>query len=195
MLELSVYRSLWLWARGRRLGVEPGVAAFSYAGINSVAVWAFIGVAAVELPLFHFLIPWDWARVTLVILGVWTLVWFVGYAGSLRVYPHLVSAKGLRIRQGARVDVFIPWTDVESIRRNTRNYTSGAKVQVEHADSGDVLAVTTSNQTNVDVVLSKPIMVPIRQATGAHIREVRFIVDDPGALCSEALMRLRDVTR
>jgi hypothetical protein len=122
-------------------------------------------------------------------------VWIVGCAGSLRVYPHLVSAKGLRIRQGARVDVFVPWTDVASIRRNTRNYLSGAKVQVEHSDSGDGLVVTTSNQTNVDVVLSNRIMVPIRQATGAHIRDVRFIVDDPGAPFSEALLRLRDVTR
>jgi hypothetical protein len=149
----------------------------------------------VDLPLFHFLVPWDWACVTLVILDAWTLVWIVGCAGSLRVYPHLVSAKGLRIRQGARVDVFVPWTDVASIRRNTRNYLSGAKVQVEHSDSGDGLVVTTSNQTNVDVVLSNRIMVPIRQATGAHIRDVRFIVDDPGAPFSEALLRLRDVTR
>lgn len=188
--ELAMYRNLYLWARRRTVGLTPDAAAFSYAGANAMAVWGFIGVAVVELPLIHFVVPWDGVRITLLLLGLWTLVWMLGYAGGLRVYPHLATDEGLHVRFGAGLDVFVPWSNVASLRASTRNYLKGATVQVDAEGDHAALAVTILSQTTVEVRLREPMAVAHRKAAGVPIAEVRFVADDPASVVRAARERI-----
>src|SRR5262245_59348361 len=107
--EMGMWRSLYVWIFRRPLTRETGAAPFGYAGMVTPLLGVFIGVSAIEVPILHFLLPWQTVRVVGIILGAYGLLWMVGLLAALRVHPHVVAASGLRIRDGISHDVTIPW--------------------------------------------------------------------------------------
>jgi hypothetical protein len=186
--ELGVWRSLYRWTTRRPRG-PAGAETFGYAGPATPLIWAFIGLSAVEIPVAHLLLPWQTARIVVLVVGVWGLTWMFGFLASLKTYPHLVEGTGLRIRYGTTVDIAIPWDAIASIGVRHRNLPRSRTVQLSRSDSGPVLLVGISSQTNVDVVLRDSVTVPLPKGS-EPITAVHFYADDARALVGGARQHL-----
>ncbi|HEX6686611.1 MAG TPA: hypothetical protein VF062_27815 [Candidatus Limnocylindrales bacterium] len=171
--ELNMWRSLYAWARRRVRGQGPGDLPVAYANGASAIMWAFIVLNCLEIVALHIMIPWETVRFLLDLLGVYSLVWFVGLLAAMKVHPHLVTGSGLRVRYGTSVDFTIPWESV--VRAGTRIRSVEGFRTVRFDES--VVSVGISSQTNVDIVLHEPMVVQ-----GKPVTEVRIFADDPKAL-------------
>ncbi len=180
--ELAMWRSLALWVLRRRPARDRDAEAFGCADAVTPVIWAFIGISAVEIPLVHLLLPWPPARSILLFVGVYGLLWMVGLLASLKVYPHLVDAAGLRVRYGATVEFLLPWEEIAAVRSRRRTTEGMRSVQTHGSGDGRALSVAISHQTTIDVVLHRPL--PLLEARGnaEPVTEVRLHADDPAAL-------------
>jgi len=188
VFELSLYRSLYLWARRRPVaaGDEP----FSYVGAVTLIIWVFIILSAIEVPVLHVVLPWATAQTLSLVLGFWGLTWMVGLLASLHVHPHIVSDSGLRVRYGSSIDITIPWEDVSTIRHRRRDLPSSRTVHVDRTETGAVAVIGVSSQTNVEVMLREPRPVPLHRGTSEPVTELRFFADDPRTLVVRARSHL-----
>ncbi len=178
--ELGMWRSLFRWVRRRP--VAPGVEAFSYAGAVTPVMWAFIGVSAVEIPAVHLLLPWESVRRLLLAVGIYGLLWMIGMLAGLRVHPHAVDDEGLRVRYGATVDLRIPWSQIAAVRRRLRSHEGVRAVRVSGSGADRLLDVVIANQTNVEVVLVRPLPLLAARGDVEPVGAVRLYADDPGRL-------------
>ena len=128
--EVMVWRSLARWVVRRPAGAGAGVQTFGYARSVTPLFWLFILVSAVEVPVAHVLLPWHWAQVLSLALGIWGLFWMLGLLAAQHVHPHLVDARGLRLRSGGHVDVALPWSAVRSVTAHRRDLPSARTVQL-----------------------------------------------------------------
>lgn len=183
--EIGVWRSLYRWIARRPRVPDAEAEAFSYVGAVEPLIWAFIGVSAIEVPVAHLLLPWDSVRISVLVLGLWGLTWMFGLLASLKVYPHVVGGSGLRVRYGTTLDISVPWDIITSIRVQRRNLPSSRTVQLDTADTGTVLNVGVSSQTNVHVALREPMPVALPKGEET-VTELRFYADDPDALVTKA---------
>ena len=182
--ELATYRSLCRWAR-RQTGASPVALPFGYARSVTPIIWVFIIVSAVEIPVAHVLLPWEWAEVLSLVVGLWGLTWMFGLLASMHVHPHLLGDSGLRVRHGSTVDITVPWEAVHQIRNVRRDLPSSRAVHLEPTGSASRLSIGVSSQTNVEVVLREPRDVPLPRGSET-ISELRFHADDPKSLVSHA---------
>jgi Bacterial PH domain len=182
--EIGVWRSLFLWVTRRVPGDGPGVERFSYARDVTPLIAAFIFVSLIELPVVHLLIPWDTARLALLIVSVWGVLWMVGYLAGVRVFPHLLDDQGIRIRYGTSADIRIPWEAVAGVSAQRRNLEHGRHVSV----TGGVVSVAVTKMTKVDVALHGPTMLELPDGP-EEVAEVRLYVDEPRSFVVSANRR------
>jgi len=188
--ELSLYRSLYRWAT-RRPDVPADAGAFAYVGAVAVVLWAFIIVSAVEIVVFHLILPWEVVRLVVDIVSIWGLLWMLGFAASMHVYPHLVDGTGVRVRNSTGTDITVPWDAIASVSVRERSRDRSKTVQVDHDEKGDVLHVVMSSRSNVDLRLRRPLVVPLAKGDET-VTEVRFFADDARALVNRVRAHLAD---
>ncbi len=97
------------WIARRSITRDAGAVAFGHASLLTPILIAFIAVSAIEIPVVHLLMPWETIRRVFLGLGLWGVIWMIGLLASLRIYPHEVGEKGLRVRYGFNLDVTLPW--------------------------------------------------------------------------------------
>jgi hypothetical protein len=192
--ELGLYRSLLRWVFRRPDVPGSGSEAYAYAGAVTPLLLVFIAVSAIDIPVLHVLLPWRTAQLVSLAVGIWGLTWMVGLLASLRVHPHVVGAAGLRVRYGTSVDITLPWDTVSGVRVRNRNLPTSRTVQLERSDTGVVLNIAITSQTNVDIVLSEPREFPVKGRM-EEVAELRFFADDPRAVVAATRDRLGAVNR
>ena len=149
VVEVAMYRNLIRWAF-RRPAVPSGAEPVGYARSVTPVMGLWIFASAAELPLVHVLIPWDGVRIAALVLGVWTVVWMLGALAGLRVYPHLLTEAGLRVRNGAMTEVAVPWSTIAGVRKVDQDLPSSMRtLQPEETDEGTHLRVGVSGRANV----------------------------------------------
>jgi len=191
--EWRLYRSLARWI-ARRPDVPADAEPAGYARLTTPVMWLWIFGSAVEIPVAHLLIPWASVRLPVLAVGVWGLLWMLGLLASLHVYPHLLTATGLRIRHGASVRVEVPWGAVRTIRIRPRSLPSSVRfVQREQTPKGTDLQVAVSGEVNVQVVLHGPTTLPTHHGP-ERVAVVSLLVDDPRAFVARARKRIAQAT-
>jgi hypothetical protein len=65
---------------------------------------AFMFLSALEIPILPLVLPWAAVRYSLLVLGVWGLLWMLGLLASICTYPHVVDTTGIRLRSGFQFD-------------------------------------------------------------------------------------------
>jgi hypothetical protein len=165
------------------------VRTFPYAKEVAPLLYAFIGVSTLELVVVHLLLPWETVRTIALVLGLWGLLWMIGYLASLRVFPHLMGPDGLRARYGTAVDVHVPWEAVAEVRAVKHRLPTGKAVQVLPADAGDAVHVAVLKRTRIDVVLHAPTVLELPDGP-REVTAVRLDADDPRAFVAAARERL-----
>ncbi|RSM57782.1 hypothetical protein DMB66_31660 [Actinoplanes sp. ATCC 53533] len=183
VMEAAMWRSMFVWLRRKPLTTAPGDEVFSYLGVVKPILGVFIGLSAVELPIFDLIIrnvvPWEPARWIALGLGVWGLLWMIGLFASLKINPHVVGAAGLRVRAGSTIDFTVDWADVDTVSKAYRSLPSSKSVQVEQDGDRTVLNIVTGGQTSVDVRLRRPVSVGLPKGPSEPAEELRLYADDP----------------
>ena len=186
-LELRLYACLIRWVL-RRPEVAPGQEPIGYAQAVTPVLCLWIFASAAEIPLAHVLLPWHTARMVLLVLEAWGLVWMLGLLASYRVRPHVLDADGLRLRNGAVTDVRVAWADVARVRQERMDLESSVRsVQVRREDGATELQVGVSGQVNVVLELHGPVVVQTPKGP-LEVTVVRFFVDEP----RDVVSRLRE---
>lgn len=193
VLEIGIWRSLFLWVTRRVSGRGPGVEVFTYAKQISPLIAVFIFVSAIELPVVHILLPWDTVRLVLDVLSVWGLLWMVGMLASVRVFPHLLDEAGLRIRYGTTVDIRVPWDAVAAVTSRRGSADTGKSVHVDDGADGRVVSVPVMKLTRVDIVLHGPTTIGLPDGPAEGVSALRCYADDPAAFVRAARQHISRV--
>jgi len=188
--ELGMWRSFFRWVLRRPVTSDPSARAFSYAGVVTPILAAFIGVSVIEVPILHLILPWSTIRNVVTALGVYGALWMVGLLASLRVHPHVVSDAGLWVRYGLSVDIRLPWDAIAAVRFQYRSLTGSRTVRFEESDAGRIMYLAISGQSSVDIVFRQPTTLPLSQRGRAMrsepVTELRIYADQPEALVALA---------
>ncbi|ADB53555.1 hypothetical protein [Conexibacter woesei] len=187
--EWKIWRSLALWTTRRRPGVTATTVAFPYSRDVTPLLLAFLFGSLLELPVFHFLLPWEPARLGALVLGVWGLLWMVGYIAAMRVFPHLLDERGLRIRHGASVDLLVPWDAIADVRAERDRVPRNDPLQFAIGPDGTAAKVAILKQTRVTVELREPLVLPYRDDP-REVVMVKLAADDPAGLVEAARRQL-----
>ena len=190
-LEIGIWRSLFLWVTRRVPGRGPGVRAFPYAKEVSPLLGVFIFLSALEIPVAHLLIPWELVKLALLIVGVWGLLWMIGFLAGMRVFQHLLDDATLRVRHGPQFDAALRWEDIETIRAVRGSVPTNSLVHLDEGERGTIASVAVLKQTRVAVRLRRPIVLAL-PAGPTPIAELRFYVDRPQDLVAAARVRLAE---
>ena len=183
--EFNLWRSMYLWARGRVQGKGPDDEPIGYAASTAPIMWALIILNLIEIPALHIMIPWETVRIIVDVLGVYSLFWMVGMLAVMKVHPHLATAAGLRVRYASWVEFTVPWEAIAGVGTRIRSHQGLQTVRFEDS----ILAVGVSNQTNVDIVLREPIVLPVPKTGGQPVAGLRLYTDDPKAFIALAARR------
>ncbi len=155
VFELNIYKSLLRWLL-RRPSIPAGFEPVGYAQLATPMMGLWIFGSALELPLVHVLVPWHGLRISLLVIGVWGLLWMLGALAGLRSYPHLLGDDMLRIRNGATHDIAIPWEAIAQVTTQDRSLPSSMwALQPQQTEQGTHLNVAVSGRVNVHLALRK----------------------------------------
>lgn len=190
VLEVTMYQNLLRWI-ARRPAVGRDEEPIGYVQQAAPVIWLWIFASAAELPLVHVLIPWHGVRIAAIAVGIWGLVWMLGMLGGLRMYPHLMTPTSLRVRNGALVDVPVPWSSIAAVVRREQDLSSTIRsVQVAETTDGVDLQVGVSGRTNLTLELQEPLPVETRLGTVQPGR-ISLWVDDPRKTASDLRSRVQ----
>lgn len=181
ILEITIWVTLYRWLMRRPVGAGADTHAFSYASAMTPMVLIFILINAIEIPALHLLIPWPSVQLAFLVLGIWSLLWMVGYLAILKTRPHLVGPMGMRIRYGHDVDFTIPWAAIAGLHGELKFPEGSRRLRLRESECGTVLDVVVANQTNICVKLREPMELELPKGL-AIVSEVHFYVDDAGGL-------------
>jgi hypothetical protein len=180
--EIRLWIALFRWILRRPVPLPPGTVRFHYSGAVTMILAVLLAVSAIEIPILHLMLPWPVVRGISVVVGCSGLFWMVGLLATMRVHPHLVGPDGLRIRNSITLDLPLAWSDVASVRARPRSMPPGGQTQVEDG----VLSLGMASGTTVDVVLARPLVVPVKKTRGEPVTQIRFHADDADGLIAAA---------
>jgi hypothetical protein len=175
-IEKNGWVSLALWLR-RRPALTDDEVPYPYRSPLLAPMWVMTVLSALEVVALDVLIPWapgwTWLRVTLIVIGVWGVIFVLGLLAGVTVHPHTVGPGGLRIRNGAGLETRIPWDRVRSVRHEQRSH-DGRSVVVD----GRSLRIAVSKQTSVHLQLGEPVEVFLTREGRRLVSEISFYADD-----------------
>lgn len=186
VLEVGIWRSLFLWVARRVPGRGPDVDEFGYAREVTPLLVVFTVLSALEIAVVDLLLPWHTVRIAAAVIGVWGLLWMLGYLAGMRVFKHLVGDAGLRVRNGPRVDIHVPWDDVAEVTARRSRVPTGATVHVEEG----VASVAVMKQTRVAVRFGVPTTIALADGP-RELVELRLYADDPRGFVAAAARHRR----
>ncbi|WP_214466897.1 hypothetical protein [Microbacterium flavescens] len=173
--EVGVWQSLYRWLF-RRPRVPRGASGFTYHSPVLTILVVFIVLSAVEIPIVDLIVhDWPWVRIPLLALGIWGVTWMIGLLLGFLTRPHAVGPDGIRARYGAEVDVDLPWDVVASVEKSRDVLEKAPKIRDE--PHGPTLALRMQHETNVLVVLERPVTVRLGDRE-SEVEAVRLWVDD-----------------
>lgn len=189
VFEVTMYRNLLRWIL-RRPSIGPGDEPVGYAQLVTPVMALWIFASAVEMPVVHILLPWRTAQIIAIALGVWGLVWMLGALAGLRTHPHLMSESYLRVRNGAFVDIRLPWAEIGSVTTKEADLPSSMRtLQPLTTESGTDMRVGVSGRVNIQVHLRTRL--DISTPRGAFtVNQVSFWVDEPRAVAARIRERV-----
>ncbi|MFH8343544.1 hypothetical protein [Streptomyces sp. NPDC018045] len=192
---LLAYEGRWmaglgLWVARRRHGVGAGERPLGYARAQAPMMYGFAFVCVVETVGLGFLLA-DHPVVhwVMLVLDVYTVAMVLGFQAAAVTRPHVVGPGGLRVRSGARMDVWIPLERIASVRYDLRfpKTEPAGRLAVER---DGVLELPVAAQTCVSVELTEPVTAVKLLGQRVAARTVRFHADEGRAAVAAIRERL-----
>lgn len=180
-MELDGWRSLYLLALKKTVA-PAGAHVFSYYLEMRTILFVFIGLSAIEIPIFDLVLSrWPAIRWPFLILGIWGFLFMIGIYAGLRVHPHFVTEKELVIYAGPNFKLAIPREQIYSALFDERNFETSKGFQIDELEGEPRVNLVTMSQTNVSLTLKQPIVVTKGSKT-YQVRQLAFFADDAKAL-------------
>jgi hypothetical protein len=177
-LEAGVWRSLIQWIRHKRdLGDHDTGVAYAKAAVP--AIWVFVALSAVEIPILDLLIPSTTWRIIFLVLGAWGLIWMLGFVASMHVKPHVVGPAGLRLRQGLLIDIPVDWDLVEMVQLRRQTLAGSRALQTEDTPDGPAVMLAVSSMVNVEILLNEPLSIKVPKVGMVQASVLRCYADEP----------------
>lgn len=171
--EIGLFRSLWWTVRGRR-AVGPGELPLPYADRFTVMLWAICCLGALELGVVHVLTArWPAVQWALFALGVYALLWVLGFGVSLGQHPHLVRDRELVLRFGHFRCTRVPLERLASVATGA---VAGHRRNLVIEDGR--LAAAVMGDTNVELRFDPAVDVEVAGRVRPLAR-ISFYADDP----------------
>ena len=147
-----------------------------------------IVTSPVELLVVHLLAsafsPWGWVKWTLLALGLYAILWLLGFYASLVTLPHSLQEGGIQLRYGAFADGFIPYRKIASVERASRRAPkSGDGLQT--SPQGDEISISISGKTDLTLLLHTPQTVEGLFKTAGPAATIHLAADEPKRLATE----------
>lgn len=180
VFELRAYRHLWLALRHQRF-VPEGAVAFSYTKGSYSIPTALMAASMIEMVALHFLIPWQWLRIVLVLVNVWGVLLLLGMIAGRTVRPHLVTGDELQVQWGHSSVLRTPVANIRSVTK-TVNYLH----HQPHIDGGR-LFLCSFQSPNVLLEFTAPVPTdpPVgrkKKPKDFRASSIHLFVDDPDCL-------------
>ena len=176
-MEIAVWRSIYRFVL-RRPRIPPGASGFTYHRAALPLLVGFLVGSAIELVAVDLLVQrWPLVRIPLLVVGIWGLLWMLGLLFGYLTRPHAVGPEGIRVREGAEIDIAIPWEAVQSVARVEQVSEANRPAKVAHTEGGRVLSLWMQRATNLEVVLTYPVRVRLPQGTET-VDVLRFHADE-----------------
>ena len=184
LLEVWGYVSILRYVF-RRPKVPQGARGFTYHRPVLPLLIAFIVVSAVELVVVDLLVRrWPTVRITLLVLGIWGLIWMFGLLFGFLTRPHAVGPAGIRVRSGAEVDIALDWDVVDSVVLRKRVEQDKQPLVTADQDGTCALHLRVQYETNIDVRLRRPVAVRMPQGTET-VSTIHLFTDLPQPFTDE----------
>ncbi|HZM77905.1 MAG TPA: hypothetical protein VFC19_19475 [Candidatus Limnocylindrales bacterium] len=158
----------------RRRRVRPDEEVVTYGGQLRTLLIGMVAVSIIEVVVVELLVPWDWLRWTLVILGAYGLLWVLGFASSIYTSPHSVARDALHLRFALFAEVAVPMSNVASVSQSL----SGSHKKLVEAGDG-ALSLSVFGTSNVLVILEPAVELDVGRSGRHVVDRVRFYADDP----------------
>lgn len=193
IMELHVWASLYRFIL-RRPRVPTGATAFTYHRPIIQILMIFVILSAFELVIVDLIVHrWIAVRVPLLILGIWGLTWMLGFVFGYLTRPHAVGSQGVRVRQGAEIDIPIGWDEIASVAL-LKDVEDAKAPQVTTDENGATLHLRIQNETNIEIELERPTAVRLPRGT-VEVRRVRIFADEPRQYMDAVRQHLNEATR
>lgn len=176
----------------RRPVAPDGAATYSSHRALTPMLVALAAVSVVELAIVHVLLgAWPVARLAALVVGLWGLVWVLGFWAAIATRPHALTHDRLLVRSGVVDGLEIALGDVAAARihRADGSGRRSGSVESDGADGGRI-AYPVAGQLGVLVELRSP-RVRGGHDDGPPIASVHLHADDPAALVRGIEQRIR----
>ncbi|UFU07312.1 hypothetical protein [Ruania halotolerans] len=189
--ELRAFASLFLLASGKRR-VTADARPFGYTRGTMTFPAVMIAVSLVELVVVHFLVPWPWLQIVLIILTIWSVLFVLGHLASRVVHPHFVKEGALHLRWGHSTVLVTPLTNILVAKQHANHAHTQPHIDDEQ------LILTAFQSTNVLIKFSEPVRAaapipPRHLPADFHASEVQLHIDEPDSFLA-ALGHVPDST-
>ena len=143
---------------------------------------------AAETAVVHLLVPDSLAavRIAVLVVSAYGLMWIVGWAAGLRVYPHLVRDGVLRARLGQLYRADVPLEGIRSV--SVRRERLGARTAL--ALDGERAAFAVGGRVDVHLELNAPVMVERPFGEPVRVTALSIAADDPHELARRLAARV-----
>ncbi|MFF3547311.1 hypothetical protein ACFYXD_36420 [Streptomyces platensis] len=184
--RMAAHEGRWLmslgwWVARRRIGVAPGERALGYAGAQAAIVYGLTFVCVVETVGIGVLLAGKAVvHEVMLFVDVYTVLTVLGFQAAAVTRPHVLGAKELRLRDGARREIRIPLERIASVRHDLR-FVREQREDGGGKDGGGVAELTVAGQTSVTVELSEPVVAVRLLGRRETVRTVRFHADEARA--------------
>jgi hypothetical protein len=184
--EIQSLRAVVLFVLGRRS--PSGTRHITYGKGLLGTVATFFLVTVIEMVVLHLLIPVEWIRTALMVLGFYAFVIIIGLTLSRVVYPHYFEHGRLQLRQGTKRVLSVELCNIQGVSARSRINVVGLYPTLHEGR----LYLPSQDGTNLDLTLGDSLRVSgglrrrdrKRAAGDVLVRHLSLHVDDPNAAVS-----------
>ncbi len=161
--EIAVLETAVRYVLRRPVGVHSGDVVLPYGRSARTLLFAFSPAALVELVVTDYFLRSTPLRWPLLVLGLLSLPYLLGFVATSWVHPHLLRTDRLIVRSGAAFSVEIPLALLSGWSTGFR--IDGGRLRVTEG----CLSLPSSGQTDVRLFLSEPLPTPLGEVSVIEI--------------------------
>jgi hypothetical protein len=147
----------------------------------------------VELLVVELLAPWAWLRISLLVLGLYALLWMFGLYASLVTLPHRLEENGLRLRYGALAEGFVPFSEIAAVERAQRRAPGPGDGLQTDPEEGEIY-LATGGKTDLTLRLRSPQTAKGLFRSVGPASTIHLAADEPERLASKLRERIGEAT-
>ena len=186
-LEPRLWITLVRWLLRRPVG--PDTFPYAKRSLLGPLLGLVLFSAPVEIFAFELLIPWPPVRVLLLIASLYSVLWMAGLYAGLKMYPHRLTAEGLRFYQGLLASGAVPYDQIAAVEAGRRK-SPGGKDGLLTAPAEGAAYLAAGGRTDVTLRLHTPTVIAGLLRPTPPVSTIHLAADDGPALAAALQARL-----